>query len=162
MKKDVGLCYNNELPLYIEKDNGFEAYKYTNVIPKDAPLPSRKFTNRLVLDRYEETILENKKIIDDFCAYIRYKYGDKLKIVFLFMPRFISMEIALTPHLKLWKEEIMEYLNSLDRKYSVSILDMKNEITISTNNRFYNDVNHLNYTGARAFTDVLMKKIKTL
>ena len=61
MKTQVGLDYNKDLFLFYEKNNGFEAKKYTNVISNDAALPARKFTNRLVQDRYESTIIENKK-----------------------------------------------------------------------------------------------------
>lgn len=152
--------YENVGNLFVDRYyNGYDNGIYNQVISETSPLPSRKFTSGIVVRRYEETIIENKKLLDDFCKYVKNKCLNT-KIIFIFLPRYKSMEIALAPSLIHWKKEMYTILEHLKRKYDVCIIDFKSEEAISSNHRFYNDVNHLNDVGAIAFTSLLKKKLE--
>ena len=162
MYEKYGIDNNNEeykdMILFSEAYNGFDSHNYTNSIAEYPQLPARLFMSGMLHEHHEDTIKENKKLLFDFCEYLNNTIP-QVKIYFLFIPRHISMEIALKPHLKMWKEEIYDVLNELGQKYGSQVIDLKNETSISANHRFYNDVNHLNNIGAIALRDVLISQI---
>ena len=64
MQKEVGLNSTCQVILNPICDNGFEAYKYQNVMSSEEALPMRKFVSGLVQKRYEDTIANNKLTLD--------------------------------------------------------------------------------------------------
>ena len=123
-------------------------------ISPDTPLETNKFLGKVVLNRYDKTIEENIAIMNEFLGKIKEDYPNA-KIILTLIPRFVTMEKALELHMSEWKKEFESIINTLTTKYGAEFINFKNEVSISGNHRFYNDICHLNTIGGRCLTSLL-------
>ena len=112
-----------------------------------------------VINRYENTIKENKKLLRMFLDEIKSFHSD-IKIIFTLIPRYIEMERATKLFMKPWEEEFHDIMNRICEKYDALFWNYKNREDISENHAFYYDIGHLNTTGARALTSLLNEDLK--
>lgn len=109
--------------------------------------------------RFDDTIKENKihfvKMLDRI-----YEINKDIKIYTVLIPRYETMEEVHKIKYAHWKEEFEEFVFSLREKYKFKYLDFKNCKEINSNHEYFQDVAHLNYDGATAFTTLLDKYIE--
>lgn len=143
---------------WVEEDySGYDEI-YKNRISKNAPLPSKKFVNGIIKDRYTNTISENISVFWKLCNEISIN-APNANIILVLIPRFCTMEYALEPHLREWKEEFYETIALYQSEFNYRFIDYKSNANISNNSYFYNDVNHLNDIGSKAFTSLLLNDL---
>lgn len=140
-----------DIKKWVRKDySGFDEI-YTNTIKREESLPARKFVSGILRKRYEKTVIENKEIFYRFCREIN-KIFPNGRLWLILIPRFCTMEYALSPLLKEWKREFYDIIDQAENIHG--FLDFK-EHDICENPYMYNDVNHFNHVGALAFSSLL-------
>lgn len=97
---------------------------------------------------YEETLIENKKIMLDYCEKVK-EYGMRL---LFFIPPFSSY------YRNLWNEdyyiELMDYITELDEKYDIDCIDMSHS---DIPDYCFRDSGHLNRIGAIYVSEIINK-----
>lgn len=105
-------------------------------------------------NRYDKTIEENK-IHFEKTLKLLYKINPNIKIYAVMIPRYETVEESHKTKYAHWKAEFEEFIYYLKNKYNFKYLNFKECKEISSNNEYYQDVAHLNYNGATAFTTLL-------
>lgn len=136
-----------------------ESYCRTKVIHKMEPLATEKCFGGVVTKRYEETIYENRIILENFCQNVS-RLDSNIQIIFTLLPRYITMERIMEPIMCKWREEFEAIVGMLCDKYNAKLLNMKNRKDISENPYFYWDINHLNTAGGISMTSLLESKLE--
>ena len=108
--------------------------------------------------RFDKTIEENKIHFENTLK-ILYKLNSNIKIYAVIIPRYETVEEAHVTKYAHWKKEYEEFIYSLKDKYKFKYLNFKDCKEITSNNEYFQDVAHLNYNGATAFTKILNKYI---
>lgn len=132
-----------------------------NHIGKNEPLMEEKILGSLVQKRFENTIKENKALLDQFLMEIR-TIAPKAAIIVTLIPRYITMERVCAAFMEEWKKELYEFVFELDKKYKIFFFDNKNNTSISGNPYFYKDIAHLNTTGGICFTTILNEYLRQI
>lgn len=130
-------------------------------IEKNELIRAEELIGSLVINRFDNTIHENKILIRKFLDEIRECYPH-VKIVFTLIPRYINMEKLGEIFIKEWKDEFYQEMAELCNEYKAFFWDYKNKKEIAENSRFYYDVIHLNTTGGRALTSILNENLKNI
>lgn len=128
-------------------------------IEQDVPLPVGHFTARIVTERDERTIKENKKIFDEFLSEI-WEFNPDIKIVLLLLPKYITLEEVKDATMKRWKTEFFEILNEIRDKKNLYIKNYKFCDGIANNRHMWFDIDHLNTIGARCMTSIIEEDLK--
>ncbi|MBB6714149.1 SGNH/GDSL hydrolase family protein [Clostridium gasigenes] len=105
-------------------------------------------------NRFDKTIEENKIYFEKTLKNL-YKINPNMKIYAVLIPRYETVEKVHKIKYKLWKVEYEEFIYRMKNKYNFKYLDFKDCKEINTHNEYYQDVAHLNYEGATAFTTLL-------
>lgn len=149
--------YTNPLAVELMDNNVYSRWSY---IKANEPLKVDNFLSDVVTKRFEKTILENIRIIEEFIRYIK-RIDSDCKIIFTLIPRYITMEKTLSILIEDWKTDFENIIRELQRNWNgVYFLNYKNRIDISGNNRLYFDINHLNTMGGRCMSSILNEDIK--
>lgn len=131
-------------------------------IYRDALLPSKILSNRSVMWRRDDTIKENFMLLEEMIKEIRSITKD-IKIIFILIPRFESMERITEVTLLKWKEEFVSIVQDFQYRWSnILFWNFKEYEEISQNNNFFADVAHLNTIGGKCLTAILEKKLGEL
>ena len=89
---------------------------------------------------------ENKALTDKF-----------EKIIDLLEQRKIKYYIIYSPILQGYKNTPIPFANKVLKKYNMRVIDFRNNITFNKNTKLFHDEGHLNDSGARIFTQQLLK-----
>lgn len=130
-----------------------------NHINETANLDETKFKAGIVCRRFEETIRINKEALKQFTQDILKRFADT-KIIFTLLPRYITMEDALEPIMENWKKDFLSFMDELTKQKNVEFWNFKSFKEISSNYRYYYDVNHLNTVGGQFITSLISQQIK--
>lgn len=141
--------------------SGIEWEREHKYIEKTEPIPMKRFFADVVKKRFDSTIKENKENIEKLCREIK-NYNSEIKIVFILIPRYITIEEVLKPFMKEWKAEFEEYMGEICKKYDASFWDLKSRTDISGNNYFYYNISHLNIAGGISLTSIIDEYLKGL
>jgi hypothetical protein len=123
-------------------DRGFNDYCLPDYMPKHAK------------KRFQKTIDENIGYFDEILHNL-YSINPYIKIYIILIPRYNAIEEIHRIKYTNWKAEFENIIDDFQHKYTFKYLNFKNYEPISCNNNFYQDVSHLNYDGATAFTTLL-------
>ncbi|MGG7177906.1 SGNH/GDSL hydrolase family protein [Clostridium paraputrificum] len=105
-------------------------------------------------NRFDRTIEENKVYFEKTLKNL-YKINPNVKIYAVLIPRYETVEKVHKTKYAHWKLEYEEFIYRMKEKYNFEYLDFKNCKEITTHHEYYQDVAHLNYDGATAFTTIL-------
>lgn len=136
-------------------------YDNRNCIKRMEPLLVNRLSGSLVQKRFENTVKENKKLLEEFIQAIQ-GFNPKTKIILTLIPKYITMEQVGNLYRIEWKKELYEFISELKNKYHVFFFDMKAEEKISSNNNFYWDICHLNTLGGICMTSILNEYIQKI
>lgn len=109
-------------------------------------------------NRFENTIKENKIYFEETLKKL-YEINAKIKIYAVIIPRYETVEEIHKIKYAHWKIEYEDFIYSMKNKYNFKYLDFKECKEITSHNEYYQDVAHLNYDGATAFTTILDRYI---
>lgn len=109
-------------------------------------------------ERFDKTIKENKVYFEETLKNLC-KINPNIKLYFIIIPRYETVEKVHKTKYAHWKVEYEEFIYSLRSNYNFTYLNFKDCKEISSHNEYYQDVAHLNYDGATAFTKLLDKYI---
>lgn len=143
----------------------YDGFQFSNErwfhIDVDERLAKDPLIGSPVYNVFNETIKENKNILNSFLKKIKEIYPD-IKIVFTLIPRYKSMEEAQSQMviMRHWKSSFEKYIFKLCQEYNAYFLNYKYESKISENHMFYGDIEHLNKSGAMALTSILNQDLK--
>jgi len=147
-------------PILIERINE-EVKNNWKYIKVNEPLTADKFVGEIVTKRFEKTISDNIRIIEEFIKQVC-NIAPECKIIFTLIPRYITMEKTLSVFMRDWKREFNNIICGLQGKYGVYFIDYKNRTEISGNNHLFWDINHLNTMGGRCMTSILNEDIRKI
>lgn len=109
-------------------------------------------------NRFEKTIEENKIYFEKILKRL-YEINNNIKIYAVIIPRYETVEKIHQKKYAHWKLEYEEFIFDMMKKYNFKYLNFKECKEITTNNEYFQDVAHLNYDGATAFTNILNQYI---
>ncbi|MCI9033750.1 MAG: hypothetical protein HFJ08_06830 [Lachnospiraceae bacterium] len=155
---------------YQQRSIDFEYLTFTNYYGDTCPdnrakcIEDREYTEQDIHPRLidpirrEETIKENKNLMDYLLREIRRMFPS-VKIILLLLPRYVTMNRILERHHAVWKEDFFSMIERYIYKYDAEFNNYRDYAPISENPYFFYDLEHLNYTGATAFSSLLAQKI---
>lgn len=103
--------------------------------------------------RHEETIEENKKIFEELLEEI-YDINPQMRVILIIVPQYSKIRNLNLEKMKPWKEEFYEIINKAKNSFPIEFYDLKNH-KIGDDPANYYDLDHLNYSGAVKFTEVM-------
>lgn len=111
------------------------------------------------LNRFDETIEENIKLLDIFFKTI-FNINPNIKIYFVLIPQHKVVEDIEKESEHNMKQEFYKIIDHFKKIYNFKLLDFKDYEEISSRNDYYFDIYHLNYKGAEVFTKLLNSYIE--
>lgn len=109
-------------------------------------------------NRFGKTIEENKIYFEKTLKRL-YEINKDIQIYAVIIPRYETVEEIHKEKYAHWKIEYEKFVFDMKTKYNFKYLNFKDCKDIITNNEYFQDVAHLNYDGATAFTKILDKHI---
>lgn len=153
-----------------QRDIDFEYLAFSNYYGDPCPdirakcIEQREYTEQDIHPRLidpirrKDTIEENKMLMDQLLIEIRRKYP-LVKIALLLLPRYVTMNRILDKYHVIWREDFFDMIKHYSDQYDVEFYNYQDYTPISENPYFFYDLEHLNYTGATAFSSILTQKI---
>ena len=112
--------------------------------------------------RREDTISENIKLFVKIIKLAK-NNNPKIRILFTLLPLYISLEKARNDLCGLiWKEEYLEIMEDVCKKYDCLFLNYKNCEAISGNSNLYFEAQHMNKIGSKCMTSIIDNDLENI
>lgn len=108
---------------------------------------------------FEPTIQFQVANFDHFCRLLC-RINPNVKIIGLLLPKYYVVEETEKTVNQIWKPYFESIISSFQQKYAnFSFYDFKGLSEISQNQNYYQDLSHLNRTGARRMTEIISELV---
>lgn len=103
--------------------------------------------------KHPDTLRENAEVFHLLLKLI-YEWNPNMQVYLLILPRYLEAQKKLKPLLEKWEKTFFDILNTEQKQYPFTFLDLSNH-EIAKNKYCFEDVSHLNYYGALKLTAYL-------
>ncbi len=124
----------------------------------EADINNYKYTGGSMSKIFPETVKENVAAMKKLLSLLKSVNKD-IKIYAVIVPKYIETEVRQSQHIAKFIDMFEGIVAELQQEFEFTMLDFKKMSDISNNRQYFYDAAHLNYFGARYFTDELNRII---
>lgn len=147
-----------EVGSYDDMYSDFSSKKARNKILSDEEIKTYKRSqivySSIQKKEFSDTEKENIKVFEEILKTLK-EINHNIKIYIVLIPQYKVVEDNLKIMEQEWKIKFYNTLNNFKKNYNFKVLDFKNNEEISSEKKYYYDMYHLNYEGAKRFTKLL-------